>query len=94
VPTFATVGIPLGYRGTGSDNAERKHVEAEVIMVEKQAEYADRARSAFLSNMSHELRTPLNAIMGFADMMRQQIFGPVGDPRYQDYMDNIYESSE
>ena len=44
--------------------------------------------------ISHELRTPLNAILGFAGMMRQQIFGPVGNPQYQDYMENIYQSGE
>jgi signal transduction histidine kinase len=32
--------------------------------------------------MSHELRTPLNAIIGFADMMKQEMFGPLGAPRY------------
>ena len=58
------------------------------------AEYADRAKSEFLANMSHELRTPLNAIMGFAEMMRRQVFGPVGDTRYHGYSANIHESGE
>jgi len=38
---------------------------------QKQAEEANRAKSAFLASMSHELRTPLNAILGFSRLMRQ-----------------------
>jgi cell cycle sensor histidine kinase DivJ len=41
--------------------------------------------------MSHELRTPLNAIMGFSDIMRQRLFGPISD-RYAEYADLIHES--
>ena len=37
--------------------------------------------------MSHELRTPLNAVIGFADVMRAQMFGPLGNERYGEYAD-------
>lgn len=33
------------------------------------ADFANRAKSEFLSSMSHELRTPLNAILGFAQIL-------------------------
>ncbi len=58
------------------------------------AEFANRSKSEFLANMSHELRTPLNAIIGFAQMMGQQAYGPMGDPHYKDYTENILESGE
>ncbi len=35
----------------------------------------DRMKSAFVSMVSHELRTPLNAIMGYADMLKEQVYG-------------------
>ena len=44
--------------------------------------------------MSHELRTPLNAIIGFSDTMREQVFGPLSNKKYEDYVHNIYESGE
>jgi cell cycle sensor histidine kinase DivJ len=55
------------------------------------AEQQNAGKSRFLANMSHELRTPLNAIMGFSDIMRQRLFGPLGD-RYGEYAELINES--
>jgi two-component system, cell cycle sensor histidine kinase PleC len=53
---------------------------------------ANAAKSEFLANMSHELRTPLNAIIGFSDVMRDELLGPVGTPAYRGYLDDIHFS--
>ena len=42
--------------------------------------------------MSHELKTPLNAVIGFADLMRQELFGPVNEPRYRSYIVDIHDN--
>ncbi len=39
----------------------------------------DRMKSAFVSMASHELRTPLNAILGYADMLKEAVYGPLAD---------------
>ena len=56
------------------------------------AELANRAKSEFLANMSHELRTPLNAILGFAEIIRDEMIGPIAIRRYVEYADDIHES--
>lgn len=53
----------------------------------------DRAKTQFLANVSHELRTPLHAIVGFADLMIDQAFGPLGSPRYVEYSRDIHSSA-
>ena len=58
------------------------------------AEAASRAKSEFLANMSHELRTPLNAINGFSEMMAAELYGPLGDPRYKGYAQDILNSGQ
>ena len=42
-----------------------------------------------LACMSHEFRTPLNAVIGFTDLMQKELFGPLGSPRYQEYVQHI-----
>jgi signal transduction histidine kinase len=51
-------------------------------------------KSRFIANMSHELRTPLNAIIGFSEMIRDQVYGPLGDQRYVEYSNDIYASGQ
>lgn len=58
------------------------------------AEEANQSKSEFLANMSHELRTPLNAINGFSDIMQKEMFGPLGDPRYAEYVKDILFSGQ
>lgn len=58
----------------------------------RRAEAANESKTQFLAGMSHELRTPLNAIIGFADLIRMQLFGPVDPPRYLEYVEDIYDS--
>ena len=54
-------------------------------------ETASRHKSEFLANMSHELRTPLNAIIGFSQVLRQQLFGPI-NAKQEEYLEDILSS--
>ena len=52
----------------------------------------NKAKSRFLATMSHELRTPLNAILGFSEVMSKEIMGPLQNPTYREYAENIHSS--
>lgn len=78
--------------GTLRDLTERKKTEQALIEAARKAETADRTKKDFLAVMSHELRTPLNAVLGYTDLMRMHTFGPIGNPRYAEYLDIIHTS--
>ena len=52
-----------------------------------------RSRNLYFAGVSHELRTPLNAIIGFSDMMRSRLFGPLPG-KYAEYADLIHDSGQ
>jgi PAS domain S-box-containing protein len=76
------------------DVTRRKEQELETLAARERAEAANQAKSRFLANMSHELRTPLNAVIGFTDLMRQGMFGSLGNERYEEYATLIYDSGQ
>lgn len=86
-----------GACGTARDITEiRASREAKASL-----EYANRilretnnAKSAFLAGVSHELRTPLNAILGFSQILNDQMFGPIENNQYLEYISGIHESGE
>jgi signal transduction histidine kinase len=53
------------------------------------ADAASAAKSHFLATMSHKLRTPLNTIIGFSAIILGKVFGPFGDQRYGEYIEDI-----
>jgi two-component system cell cycle sensor histidine kinase PleC len=72
----------LGTEKSISDEARRR------------AEEANLAKSRFLATMSHELRTPLNAILGFSEIIKNEVLGPVGNAQYKDYVGDIHASGQ
>lgn len=72
--------------------AELEEEKARSDEARRRAEAANMAKSRFLATMSHELRTPLNAIMGFSEVMKAEILGPLSNPTYREYAGNIHDS--
>jgi signal transduction histidine kinase/DNA-binding response OmpR family regulator/CHASE3 domain sensor protein len=71
-------------RSRGED-IQRKNAELE---------RANRMKSEFLANMSHELRTPLNAIIGFSEIMKDGLTGPLATSEQHEYVQDIHASGK
>ncbi len=74
------------------DLSERNRLLEEVALARDQAMAANKSRSEFLAMMSHELRTPLNAVIGYSEIIKEETFGPVGSPKYREYVVDINDS--
>ncbi len=82
------------YFGTIRDMTERVKGERELLEAKLEAESSNRVKTEFLANMSHELRTPLNAIIGFSETLSAEVFGPLSNPKQEEYLQNIYNSGQ
>jgi signal transduction histidine kinase len=69
------------------EHAERQ-ARADVERSWRELERLSRHKSEFLASMSHELRTPLNAVIGFAEVLREELFGSL-NPKQAEYIDDI-----
>lgn len=69
--------------GVVSDITGRKQTEMELARARDQALEASRLKTELLANVSHELRTPLGVILGYAEMLKMGIYGPLSDQQQQ-----------
>ncbi|MBF0246663.1 MAG: PAS domain S-box protein [Alphaproteobacteria bacterium] len=80
------------YLAVKEDITERKRNMEAMAHATQEAQLANHAKTQFLANMSHELRTPLNAIIGFSEILKEQMFGPIGNENYLDYCQHIFST--
>jgi len=93
IPVSITVGPIFDEKGEVVGAVEVfRDVSKERELIES-IKQANALKDQFLANMSHELRTPLNSIIGFAELLREQVFGPLNDRQLR-YVENILRSGE
>ncbi len=90
VLTMGRVGAS-GFYATLRDVSALKRIDARVVAPRDAGREAGQLPDV-LARVSHEIRTPLNAILGFAEIIMDERFGPLGNPRYKDYLKDIHAS--
>ena len=73
---------------------EINKVLANLFISQNHLEAIYKEQQMFVANVSHELRTPLNAILGFAQVMNDEVFGPIENKNYKEYIRFILSNSE
>jgi signal transduction histidine kinase len=79
LPTLDADGAWSGAVALIQDVTERVEREASLRAAMVEAQRANQTKSDFLAAMSHELRTPIGAMSGYADLLADDIFGPVSE---------------
>ena len=94
--TLAKIGPPEApsYCVLVRDVRREREAEARLVAARDEAIAASAAKTDFLAHVSHEIRTPLHAILGFAEVMLEERFGPIGNERYRDYLKDIHTSGK
>ena len=94
--TLARIGSPeaFSYCALIRDMGREREAEGRLAAARDAALAASAAKTDFLAQVSHEIRTPLHAILGFAEVMMEERFGPIGNDRYRDYLKDIHTSGQ
>ncbi len=92
---LAGLGVTVGFLAVFIFMQRQRYLREtyeSVVRAKEAADAANRAKTDFLATISHEIRTPLNAIIGYAQIMKKELLGPIGNPKYGEYAADIDRS--
>jgi GAF domain-containing protein len=77
--TPAVVSLMQNFADQSVIALENARLFEEIAQKSRELEIASQHKSQFVANMSHELRTPLAAMLGYAELMQEGIYEPLGE---------------
>jgi signal transduction histidine kinase len=77
--TPAVVSLMQNFADQSVIALENARLFDEIAQKSRELEIASQHKSQFVANMSHELRTPLAAMLGYAELMEEGIYEPLGE---------------
>ncbi|MEL6373471.1 MAG: histidine kinase dimerization/phospho-acceptor domain-containing protein [Pseudomonadota bacterium] len=86
-----TMAAPAAHRAPALPDQQVQREPINALSAERTPDQ-ERQWAHVMARASHELRTPLNAVIGFSDMMRRELLGPIGHARYREYVEDIQAS--
>ena len=91
IPLFISIFSFMYYATYRAEKLIAKQYEDNIHLIQEKAsaEQASKEKSQFLANVSHELRTPLNAIIGFSEILKDEVMGPIENDQYKEYIRDI-----
>ena len=90
---YALVPLPNGQNMISFvDVSASVQMEAALTERNEALEAAEQLKNAFIEHVSYEFRAPLTNIIGFADMLREEVYGPI-NAKQREYLDHISSSS-
>lgn len=73
---------------------EKESKNQQLRKSKENAEMSNSIKTEFLTAMSHSLRTPLNTIIGFSEIIKNQLYGPLENTQYWQYAQDIHQSAQ
>ncbi|NKB20915.1 MAG: GAF domain-containing protein [Alphaproteobacteria bacterium] len=70
----------------------RKLIEDGVVPVT--SEEAEEAKRDLFALVAHEIRSPIATIVSLSQIVDEQMFGPLSDPKYPEYLSDIRQTAE
>jgi PAS domain S-box-containing protein len=80
-PVFNHLGEITNFVAIKEDISQIKQTQEALSLARDQALESNRLKTQFLAKVSHELRTPLGSIMGYAELLRDEFYGPLDDEK-------------
>jgi len=71
-----------------------KQAETALALSIERNKSSERMANLRLYELAHEIKNPLNSILGFSEMLMTEILGPLNNPKYKEYSENIHEAAE